>query len=935
MKNEKKLGENLFFSAEEIIPAFLLILCAFLKTLAVAVTDAGTMLFYLSRSQDYLIQVPVAAAVLLMIVWGVLAAVKEKSPYVPACLMFVAAGVSVLFCAGSFFAESRVYGWAFLVWKFGFFVLTEVAFWMAAFRFGVFGGRSRLLYFVLSATVAGWFSGGILVLAFAEYSVRMVCFAAVATCFAACILKFLADNGSVPILNRFTFDKQKIKRQGNDSLQRKLLLLFYIVSGLIAFATGMYILQFLINMAVFNSLGDEETFSDSACLLGSAYMAAAFLSLPFLLIRRIGKRLGLLIGLYLFPVLLALLCLDAYPPLLSMLSVQTLFILSLFVKEAALQTVPWAVSLRTGYRSAVLRKSVIEPVALILSGVCFKLVTDVFEAEIKYVNATLAVILLLSVAALKRTYLTLVLNLLNAHLWRGGRLLLAGKKIRGWLKENLESEDSQNVLYALRVVEESENELFPQYLKRALHHPDKDVRLYALAKIEELNIAGLLPEVIASVHDDDPAIRKTAVCVMCFLGGKEEREKAQALIDDPAVREGALAGLLAAGREGVFTAIKCTADLSVSPNREDRLIAARVLGDAGNTAFYQPLTALLADYDPDVCRAALIAAGKLKTPSLLPAVLETFRFPDLRENASETLLQFKETAFDHIGAVLISDDYPVQFRIMLVKLAARVASPAAEQFLFDHIRIEDRRIRFNILEALFRAGYKAAGKDSNVIRLCLYDDMEKAANILTALDALEQNGQTELSPSLDLLKDALNKEVNFIKERVLLLLSLFYPSKALARFLNGYRTDADEDAVTLINKFPADELKTLCLALFENKTVQQRLAVLRPQFYPPVLTLNGYVRDILETPEGQITDWTRICAAYTAGNANSVEFVNALTVLSADPDPIVRETAVWAIGRILPREEAARLIYRNLNDSRVCVARMARFIMDGSGQMSF
>ena len=272
---------------------------------------------------------------------------------------------------------------------------------------------------------------------------------------------------------------------------------------------------------------------------------------------------------------------------------------------------------------------------------------------------------------------------------------------------------------------------------------------------------------------------------------------------------------------------------------------------------------------------------------------------------------------------------------MLVKLAARIASPVAEKFLFDHIRIEDRRIRFNILEALFRAGYKATGKDGGVIRLCLYDDMEKAANLLTALDAFDQNGQTEASPSFDLLKEALNKEINFIKERVLLLLGLFYPSKALTRFLNGYKPDSDENAVPLIGKFPADELKTLCLALFENKTVQQRLAVLRPQFYPPVLTPDGYVRDILETPCGETTDWTRICAAYTAGCVNSVEFINALTVLATDPNPVVRETAVWAIGKILPREKAARLIYQNLNDSRVYVARMARFIMDGSGQMAF
>ena len=937
MTREKKLGTGIYLSAEELIPAALLVLCAFLKTVAVTVTDTTATSLYLLQGPDNLPFLPVFAAVLLMVVWPVLSAVKEKSPRGPAYFMLAAAGISLPFYVCSFFLEASE---PLFIWKFGFCVLAETAFWVTAFRFGVFGKKARLLCPVLFAIVAGWFSGGILIRVFAESPVFMSCASVLSACGAAYVLKKLADNGSIPILNRFTFDKQKIKRQGYDSFQKKLLLCFYTVSGLISFATGIYILLFLLYMSFFGALVDTETTYDFNIVIGSAYVLAAVLSFLFLLNRRLGKHFGLFAGLFLFPLLLLLVFLLPRSPFLLMFFAQILFIVSVFVKEAALQIIPWAVSSRTGYRAVLLRKSVVEPIAFILCGVFFIIEdkTGALDSAVFYISVVLAVITTLAIIALRQTYSALVLNMLNTHMWRGGRLFLTGKQICAWLKENLESEDSQNVLYALRVVEESGDAMFAQYVKQALRHPNEDVRLYALAKIEELKLKSALSEIrILTQQNTAPAIRRNAVRVICRLGTEKDRESVEALIYDSVVREGALTGLLAAGREGVFTAIKSTADLAISDRKEDRLIAANVLGDTGNPAFYQPLEYLLTDSDPEICKAALNAAGKLANPALLPAVMNTFRYPELREAAADALSQFKETAFNEIDAVLRSNDMPVQFRILLTRLTARIASPAAEDFLFDHIRLEDRRVRFNIIKVLALSGYKAAGKKINVVRLCLYDEMETATGILAATYALDKNKNEELSASFDVLKTALSEEIEYIKERILLLLNLIYPSKALTDFLNTYTpaTPQDEKAVKITDKLLSDELRMLCMPLFENKTLQQRLALLRPQFYPPVLPAVGHIRNILKSPAGILSDWTRACAIYAAGFINDKSFTDDLTVLLNDADAIIRETTVWALGKILPREEAARLIGSRLNDSADYVARMARFVSDGMGQTSF
>ena len=853
MTREKKPGSGVYFSAEELYPALLLILCAFLKTVAVAATDAGTTLFYLARGTDHLLTLPCCAAILLTPVWVILDLVSEKSPRVPAVLLFVAAAISVLFCAGSFFTGSPVYGLLCLTWKFGFCTLAEAAFWVAAFRFGLFGKESRFLFPVLFATAAGWFAGGVFIDLFAgKYPAQTLCFAAVPACCAAFILNVLAKNGDIPVLNRLTFDGQEA--DATDPLREKLLRRFMIVSGLLFFAAGTVFVQFLSDPAL--------SAPDGGAVLGPAYMLAAVLLLSFLSIRKIGNRRGVTKGLYLFPILLLFFCRDAFPPFPETVFIYALFTVSLFVREAALQTVPQAVSFKTGYRAVIVRKSMLEPMTLNVICVLSIPGVPVGCAGTKPFYLALAAVLFVSIALLNKTYQAFALSRLDARSWRGG-VLPAGKKISRWLKKNLESGDSQNVLYALRVVEEAEKRTFPQYLKQALRHPNDDVRLFALAKIEELNAEDLLPDVVDLTQaDQSDAVRRTAVRVMCRLGGAEERERALSLIDDPVLREGVLAGFLAVGREGVFTAVKNVADLSVSEKKEDRLTAADALGDAGNRAFCQPLTALLDDPDEDVCKAALTAAGKLTEPALLPAVINAFCRPDLTEEAAKALSCFGKSAFKDIDAFLLSADRPVGLKLRLIGIVAGLASPAAEKFLFDHIRIENRRLRFGIVKALFDAEYKPAGKDDGVIRLCLYDDLEKATGLLAAVDAFDKQ---EPSRSLDLLKDALNDEIRRIKERVLLLTALLYPSKQLRAFLSDYAPDENEKAVGLIDKFPSGELKTICLSLFENKTAQQRLAVLRPQFFPPVLTVDGYLRLISEMPDGEITDETRARAAEAAG----------------------------------------------------------------------
>lgn len=935
MTREKKLGTGLYFSAEEFIPALLLVLCSFLKTAAITTMDAGASVWFLSEflGQD-IPQVLIGIAFLTFLIWPAFSAVKEKSPLIPVFLLFTAAGISLSFYVLSFFVSGQQLGPFAMIWKEGFRILAETAFWLTAFRFGIFKGKPRLLAAVLIAQIIGLSMAAGMTGIVGGHCEALFFGAAVLAVLSALTLKVLIDNGSAPILHRFTFDKQKIKRKGNDSSQRKLSFYFFVSSGILFFAAGVFRYYFMVSAAEF-SIGNRETL---AAVYGSVFAASAFLGITA--IYAFSKsRTSLFAGLFLSPLVLFIAWTGGWTGLFGLIAAaQAVSGLAGSMKEMVFQAVPVAVSLRTGFRETVFRKTIVEPLALALSGI-FLLVYEQTPDETYFLHflACLTVVSLIAVIIIRNAYLKLILNMLKSYLWRGGKLLLTGKKVKNLLQDNLNNGNTENVLYTLRVIEESATPFFLTSLKQALRHSNDIVRLYALTKTDELKLYSFLDDVILSAEkDENIEIRREAIRVMCRLGTPSERERAVNLLNDPDLREGALTGLLAVGREGVFRAIKTVADLSVSENRNDRLLTARVLGNAGNAAFYQPLTELMNDPDTEVCIAALNAAGKLKNPLLLPAVMETFRYPELRETAGAVLSGFKEKAFDSIAPVLNSRDYPVQFRILLVRLVGHIASPAAEEFLFSHIQTEDRRVRFHILKTLALSGYKATGKKINIVRLCLYDEMETATGILAALHSFDKNKDEALSDSLAVLKDALKKEIEYIRERILLSLALLQPSSALINLLSRYTsTTPKNDTLKIIDKILSGELRRLCLPLFEDKTVQEQLTLLRPHFYPPILPAAGHILEILKTAAGEMTDWTRACAAYAAGYIADTAFINSLTLLLSDPDPIVRETAIWAIGKTLPRNEAARLISGNLEDFSIYVARMARFVTDGSGQIVF
>lgn len=922
MTPTRKLGAGIQISAEQAVPVFLLILCSFLKSFGLVLFDTGTTVAFLdafdAQNIPWLI---VSTALALFALYPLMLFLKNKSELMPAYAMFAAAAVAAVLYGVIASSDAPSVVFAAAVWREVARVSVESAFLLLAFRFGIFHGQPKTLVAVLLAQTFGTLvAAGLLSLGGDNLSApawmmgAVICIASAAVC-----AQTVIQNGSAPVSERLLFSQKDLQSSGADSKQRKLYVFLFCSAFLLFFSIGAFDGFFWTRAFDFARARDKSLTG----VFGQVYGIVGILSLIFINLI-LARKIGSFPFLFLIPAALIVAAAGGeYAAFGTVVAARAAFLFIAGVnKENLFLIIPQAVSLRSFFRAAVERKFIVEPLGLLSAGIA-----------LFYIENTVLLLAVLGVLAavafwmLRQTYVKLVLSNLQNYLWRGGRLLLTGKKIRDHLNRALNSAAADEAVYALRVLEAALHPAFAHELRKALSHPNPEVRLFALEKVETLDFRSALKEVEhAAMTDKVPAVRRIALRTLCVLGTPETREKVVDLINNPDACEGALVGLLAVGREGVFAAIDKVAFLAASIDDEARQAAARVLGDARNPAFYLPLIKLLNDEDPDVCRAAVIAAGKLREPHLLPALINSFRFPELREDAVDALLKYRETAFPEIDKVLNSNEYPHQFRSLLAQMLKHVDSPECRRFLFDHLFVADKRVRFNVLKSLVLLGFKAHGKDINSVRLSLYDEIEWSTNLLAALDKLEQNDDEASKKATAILANALRSELDYSRERILLLLALLQPSEMILDLLNRYAMTTDEERAAMskiVDKILSGELRQLCLPLFSSDSTEAKLAALRPHFYPPILSLRGYVHDILTT--GENADWTRAAAVYTLAFIGDKSSVDVLVPLLKDGDPMIRETAVYVISKLLPPEEAARLLMPCLDDFSPAVARMAQF----------
>ena len=941
MKPEK-LGAKKYVSVESLIPLMLLCLFAFFKTAGIVLFDTKVPTDFLTSFQGE--QIPVvlfSQSVLLLVLGAFLLFLKERNDETPAYVLAGAGALTLVLNVIETHAKTPVLNTVLMVWQEGFRLSIEVCFWITALRFGLFSKKASLLILVFFCQIFGaLFSVCLIRLSIvSDSTATLLPFSSLFIFASALCVDLLAKNGSVPFSRELLFAGGFSNKSSMERRSSRLKNTLYLTAFLITFAGGFFNWDFwktsVIHYAA-DDIGLLKMFADislASCFLWTGLIGFAVLRKNSLL------KLSFL---FFIPAAFAL---AASSPLFNifalMITAKVLYdTLSYHFKESVFQIFPHIISKRIAFKISLVRKFFTEPAALGLAGITLYVLERAEKTQqvVPVILAGAAIVITCLLLYLKSSYVKNACLTLKQRLWRGGTVMISGHRLKKQLQRDLCSSDADSAIYALRVLENAQYFSLMKKLEQALSHERKKVREFALERLEKLNFTPALPAVkLCALQDPSRRVRCRAVRVMCHLGTSLEENDALTMLHNPDLREGALIGLLSEKAEGMFAAIAFINELSISPVTEDRALVARVIGEVGNPDFYRPLLPLLNDMAVEVRKEALDAAGKLLHTALLPSVLSAFYTPYLRETAAQTLMAYGETAFPETEYELRTLRNPIQYRNLLIKTINQINIPAANDFLFDNLSITDRRIRFMILRFLCQKAYKPSGKNQNKIRLYLYDEIEWITSLLAALEVLcEENEYSSLN-SLKTLIHAVEVETDYARERIVLLLGLLHPSKKILKLTNSVNLSKEQErksCLTLIEELLSDELKMLCKPLFEDLSVSERLAVLRPHFTPPVMPFFDRLISFLHLPSGDGSEWLKSCAIYVLGHIKDRRCVDSLLLLLRDPDPVIRETTVWALGNILTNDEVVSMLSGCVYDPFLPAARMARFMLNKTRKLA-
>lgn len=544
------------------------------------------------------------------------------------------------------------------------------------------------------------------------------------------------------------------------------------------------------------------------------------------------------------------------------------------------------------------------PAAFTIAGLCLLAFNAIPGLTLAPILAfTLAICLLWTGAALLayRGYAAaLVQRLQRRTLWHAD-ITLDDPATLAVVHRFLHDDDLPRARLALDLLARDNHPSLAPHLLVLLDSPDEARQRLALERLAAHPLPAARPAVEARIHAATPApVRAAAIQALCALAEGEAVAQVTPALTDPApeVRESALVGLLRhGGILGTLAAGERLLAQAAAPEAADRIAAARAIGAVGERGLAPLLRPLLTDTAPEVRRAALAAAGRVRHPGLFPLMLDQLEHPAARSAALAALVACGEAVLDTVAATLPRTGEPAS-AARLIRLLAQIDAPRATTLLRQQLLDGPPTLRPALLAALHRHGYRATGADQQAVeRLVL-------AAVADGTRRLLARQEIGAAPEAAMLHRALLEESQAGQRLIFGLLALRYDARAMLQAESQLRQrDARRRALALemleVNLPPS--LRALVLPLVdESLPLDQRIATLQAPLGLTSLERTARLREIIMDQRTWPESWTRACAIHAAARWQIVTLKSAIRERLTDAAPIVCETAGWALDLLAP-----------------------------------
>jgi AAA family ATP:ADP antiporter len=305
------------------------------------------------------------------------------------------------------------------------------------------------------------------------------------------------------------------------------------------------------------------------------------------------------------------------------------------------------------------------------------------------------------------------------------------------------------------------------------------------------------------------------------------------------------------------------------------------------------LRGLLGEADPAVVGAAAEAAGKAGHLELLLDIAGMLPDRRRRSAAREALVAYGHRGAGALGDLLVDPEHDPAVRREIPWVLGRIATPRSADILVEQLGTTDPILKYRVVKALNRMHEhhpELPAARSDIARQ-IQSQTRSYYEALVLWQALQPGAN-----GTRLLVRALRERLDQHLELIFRLLGLQYPQKDIYSAytaLQGERADRRGAAIEFLDTLLRSDLKTLILPLVEESSAERLIERAVAAFGIEAKQPDEALRIILEAGD----TWLRACALHEIGDRRLRELRGLVEPLAEDREPLLRETAQWALER--------------------------------------
>jgi AAA family ATP:ADP antiporter len=431
------------------------------------------------------------------------------------------------------------------------------------------------------------------------------------------------------------------------------------------------------------------------------------------------------------------------------------------------------------------------------------------------------------------------------------------------LKEELRKKDPKRNLIALKLMERMEPILLDFSLLDFIRSEHKFLRIYAFRRLAELrsfNTLEILEREVKKEEDED--VNKMATYSMKIL-----REMRDFKLTELGVKK-----------------------LVRSTEIKDRVYAARVLAKMDDDKYVPFLVELMRDINPNVRKAAMVSAGKLKRPEFWSILIENLHIPTYSNTADSALIASGENVFGSIDSAFYKTGQELETQLKIIQILGKIGGKSAAELLWKKIDFPEKSIVSELLMSLSYIGFEAKDFQAARIRLGVDSDVGDVAWNMKAL--LEVPNEDYIDK---MLVSAFREENKKNFDNIFMLLSMSYDAQSIKLVRENIEmgtTDSVSFGLEMLSIFMDENMKPKIVAVLDDTEDEVKLNHLG-EFYPPenFESYHDLLLQIINRDYNHVNKWTKAVALYKLTLLPDIEITDDIIANLFNPDPVMVQTA--------------------------------------------